>query len=62
MRRDSPSLEIRMSPFLKRTKELQKPSTILIPDENIEHFKLDNMTEEEKEQVKEHVLSFMDKL
>ncbi|WP_449442780.1 hypothetical protein [Ureibacillus acetophenoni] len=51
-----------MSPFLKRTKELQKPSTILIPDENIEHFKLDNMTEEEKEQVKEHVLSFMDKL
>ncbi len=45
-----------------RKEELQEPSTILIPDENIEQFKLDNMSKEDKEKVKEHVLSFMDKL
>ncbi|MGD7052806.1 hypothetical protein [Sutcliffiella horikoshii] len=42
--------------------EIQKPSTILIPDENIELFKLDNKTKEVEEKVKEHVLSFMDML
>lgn len=46
----------------ERKQEIQEPSTILIPNENIEHFKLDDMTKEEKEKVKEHVLSFMDKL
>ncbi|WP_438313631.1 hypothetical protein [Sporosarcina sp. FA9] len=45
-----------------RKEELQEPSTILIPDKNFEQFKLDNMTNEEKEKVKEHVLSFMDML
>ncbi|MGO4889550.1 hypothetical protein ACJ2A9_17530 [Anaerobacillus sp. MEB173] len=43
-------------------KELQEPTTILIPDETIEHFQLENMTEEEKEKVKNHVLSFIDML
>ncbi|WP_404430918.1 hypothetical protein [Sutcliffiella horikoshii] len=42
--------------------EIQKPSTILIPDENIELFKLDNKTKDVEEKVKEHVLSFMDML
>lgn len=57
-----------------RKKKLQEPSTILISDEDvennklknaeiegatIEHFSLDTLTEEDKEKVKEHVLSFM---
>ncbi len=42
--------------------EIQKPSAILIPDENIELFKLDVKTKEVEEKVKEHVLSFMDML
>ena len=42
--------------------ELQEPSTILIRETNVDYFQLDNMTDEEKEKVKEHVLSFMDKL
>lgn len=46
----------------ERKEEVQEPSTILIPDENIEHFILENMTKEEKEKVKEHVISFMDRL
>lgn len=45
-----------------RKEELQEPSTVLIPDENIEQFKLNNISEEDKEKVKEHVLSFMDRL
>lgn len=45
-----------------RKEELQEPSTILIPDESIELFKLDNISKEDKEKVKEHVLSFMDML
>lgn len=45
-----------------RKVEIDNPSTILIPDENIQHFKLDNLTKEEKEKVKEHVLSAMDML
>jgi hypothetical protein len=43
-----------------RKESLQKPSTILMPDGVTKHFKLENMTEKEKEQVKGHVLSFMD--
>lgn len=42
--------------------ELQEPSTILIPETNVEYFQLENMTDEVKEKVKEHVLSFMDML
>ena len=45
-----------------RKEELQEPSTILFPDESIELFKLDNISKEDKEKVKEHVLSFMDML
>lgn len=45
-----------------RKKELKKPITIFIPDENLEHFQLDNMTKEQKEEVKDHVLGFMDLL
>ncbi|MEC1716266.1 hypothetical protein [Schinkia azotoformans] len=45
-----------------RKEELQEPSTVLIPNENIEQFKLDNVSKEDKEKVKEHVLSFMDRL
>ncbi|MFD1031040.1 hypothetical protein [Metaplanococcus flavidus] len=46
----------------ERKEEIKEPSTILIQDDSIEHFKLENMTKEEKEKVKEHVLSFMDML
>lgn len=46
----------------ERKEEIQEPSTILTPDESIEHFRLEDMTTEEKEKVKEHVLSFMDML
>lgn len=53
-----------------RKKKLQKPSTILISDEDVENYKLENseiesmaleytLTEEERDKVKEHVLSFM---
>ncbi|WP_391121590.1 hypothetical protein [Psychrobacillus sp. L3] len=42
--------------------ELQNPSTILLPDDYKGHSKSENMTEEEKEQVKNHVLSFTNKL
>lgn len=53
-----------------RKKKLQEPSTILISDEDVENYKIKNteiesvaleytLTEEEKEKVKEHVLSFM---
>ncbi|WP_033542745.1 hypothetical protein [Planococcus sp. CAU13] len=43
-----------------RKEEIQEPSTILIPDESMEQFKFYDMTKEEEEKVKEHVLSFMD--
>ncbi|MBU8907515.1 hypothetical protein [Desertibacillus haloalkaliphilus] len=46
----------------ERKEELQEPSTILLPDETVDHFQLENMTEEEEEKVKNHVLSFMNKL
>jgi hypothetical protein len=42
--------------------ELQKPSTILLPDDYNGHSKSEDMTKEEKEQVKNHVLSFTNKL
>ncbi|QFF98651.1 hypothetical protein PB01_07285 [Psychrobacillus glaciei] len=42
--------------------ELQNPSTILLPDDYKGHSKSENMTKEEKEQVKNHVLSFTNKL
>jgi hypothetical protein len=42
--------------------KLQEPSTILITPDNAMNFKLNNMTQEEKAQVKEHVLAFMEKL
>ncbi|WP_169086620.1 hypothetical protein [Paenibacillus sp. PL91] len=45
-----------------RKKELHEPSTILIPDENIERFRSYKLNDDEKQQVKAHVLAFMDKL
>ncbi len=42
--------------------EIQEPSTILISDEDIEDFELDNLSEEEQEKVKEHVLSIVEGL
>ncbi|MFF2752632.1 hypothetical protein ACFVR1_02600 [Psychrobacillus sp. NPDC058041] len=42
--------------------EVQKPSTILLPNNKQDSFALINMTEEEKEQVKNHVLSYTEKL
>ncbi|OBZ12814.1 hypothetical protein A7975_14335 [Bacillus sp. FJAT-26390] len=43
-------------------KELLEPSTILIPDENIVHVQRYELSDDEKKQLKEHVLSFMKKL
>ncbi|RJE87041.1 hypothetical protein D3P07_17885 [Paenibacillus sp. 1011MAR3C5] len=40
-------------------KELQEPSTIFIPEEGYEQFRMKDMSDEEKEIVKEHVLSYM---
>ncbi|CAG7630159.1 hypothetical protein PAESOLCIP111_03174 [Paenibacillus solanacearum] len=46
---------------LKET--IHEPSTILItPDNAKKNLKLNNMTQEEKAQVKEHLLAFMEKL
>lgn len=42
--------------------EIQKPSTILIPTDKKEPFQLVDMTEEEKERVKKHILSYTDNL
>ncbi|MFD1738670.1 hypothetical protein ACFSCX_19300 [Bacillus salitolerans] len=42
--------------------ELNKSSTIFIPNGTLGDFKLDNMSDEETGKVKKHVLSFMDKL
>mgnify|MGYP000946284195 CR=1 FL=1 len=44
----------------ERKEEINEPSTILIPDGDVEYHNSINMTEEEQERVKEHVLSFMD--
>lgn len=45
-----------------RKEEIHNPSTILIPTDYLEHFQLKNMTREEEEKVKEHVLSFVKRL
>lgn len=42
--------------------EIQEPSTILISDVDLEDFELDDLSEEEQEKVKEHVLSVVDDL
>lgn len=42
--------------------ELQEPTTILIPEDKRDPFKLDDMTEDEKERVKKHILSYTDNL
>jgi hypothetical protein len=42
--------------------ELQEPSTILISPDNAKNFKLKNMTQEEKAQVKEHVFAYVEML
>lgn len=42
--------------------EVQKPTTILLPNNKQDSFSLINMTEEEKEQVKNHVLKYTGKL
>jgi len=44
-----------------QNKELQEPSTIMIPDEDIKQFRSGDLTDDEKKQVKQHVLSFMDR-
>ncbi|KRE99427.1 hypothetical protein ASG89_28110 [Paenibacillus sp. Soil766] len=41
---------------------LQEPSTILIAPGSAKNLKLNNMTQEEQDQVKKHVLAFMEKL
>ncbi|WP_160646989.1 hypothetical protein [Chengkuizengella marina] len=41
-------------------KDIQEPSTILIPEDYTFMFSLKNMTVQQKEQVKKHVLSYMD--
>lgn len=46
----------------ERRAEIQDPSTILIPDESMEHFDSEDMTKEVEDKVEEHVLSFMDLL
>ncbi|MFF2890175.1 hypothetical protein [Paenibacillus sp. NPDC057967] len=40
-------------------KELQEPSTIFIPEEGYEQFRMKAMSDEEKEIVEEHVMSYM---
>ncbi|MCM3630301.1 hypothetical protein M3194_23500 [Paenibacillus glycanilyticus] len=42
-----------------RIEEIREPSTILIPDENVEQFRTDMLSEDELRQVKKHVQSFM---
>lgn len=42
-----------------RKEELQEPSTLLIPDEDHEHFRSDNLSEDELNQVERHVQSLM---
>lgn len=42
--------------------KLQEPSTILISPNHANNFKLNDMSQEEKNQVKEHVLAYMEKL
>ncbi|OCT13357.1 hypothetical protein A8709_03650 [Paenibacillus pectinilyticus] len=42
--------------------KLQQPSTILLSPDNFKNLKLNNLTQEEKDQVKEHLLAIMKKL
>ncbi|RXJ04570.1 hypothetical protein DS745_04075 [Anaerobacillus alkaliphilus] len=39
--------------------ELGQPSTILIPDDHLQDFRLDDLTDNEKEKVRKHVLSLI---
>lgn len=41
----------------KQTAELHQPSTILIPDENLENFRSSHLSDEEKALLENHVLS-----
>ncbi|WP_248760433.1 hypothetical protein [Paenibacillus sp. ATY16] len=43
----------------RRTEELHEPSTILIPDEDAENFRGDQLSSDELGQLKKHVQSFM---
>jgi hypothetical protein len=43
-------------------KELQEPSTIIVPDDNLQNFRSGSLSDEEKKQVKQHVLSLIDRL
>jgi hypothetical protein len=43
-------------------KQIHEPSTILITPDHAKNMKLNNITQEEKAQVKEHILAFMEKL
>lgn len=45
-----------------RREELQEQSTMLLPKDSWGNFQLDNLTKQQEEKVKEHVLSFMDQL
>lgn len=43
----------------RRTEELHEPSTILIPEEDAANFRGDQLSVDEREQLKKHVQSFM---
>ena len=45
-----------------RREDFHEPSTILLQKDDLKTYQLDNLSEGEEEEVKEHVLSFMDKL
>jgi hypothetical protein len=44
----------------RKTEELDKPATILLPEGNMKEILLDNLPDDKKNQVKMHVLSMMD--
>ncbi|MGO4180037.1 hypothetical protein AB4Z17_02560 [Paenibacillus sp. TAF43_2] len=45
-----------------RKKELQEPSTIIIPDDNLQNFRSSALSDDEKKQIKQHVLNLLDRL
>ncbi|MGG1635274.1 hypothetical protein [Paenibacillus sp. NRS-1760] len=45
-----------------RKKELQEPSTIIIPDDNLQNFRSSALSDDEKKQIKQHVLNLIDSL
>lgn len=45
-----------------RKKELQEPSTIIIPDDNLQNFRSSALSDDEKKQIKQHVLNLIDRL